>query len=260
MHAVKHKANSAQVRRLLTGGLLVAGMTVATSTAMAWSWGWGNGTKGSGNIVTSTRAVAGFQGVELEVPADVKLVQGSTESVVLETDDNIAPLIETVVEQGQLVVRMAKRSDNVQTKTLRMTITAPSFTALSIAGSGTVRADALQTPKLKTSISGSGDVRLQNLTVGELTLAISGSGDFEALGHADAMKASVAGSGDVRTKGLETKQVKVSIAGSGNVTTWATEALHVSIAGSGDVQYYGDPSVKKSIAGSGSVRRLDSKP
>lgn len=255
-----HTAFRSHSAARLVAGAILSAMTLASPAAHAWSWGWGNGTKGSGNVITSTRTLTGFQGVELEVPADVKLVQGSTESVVLETDDNIAPLIETVVEQGQLLVRMAKRGDNIQTKTLRITITAPSFTALSVSGSGTVRADALQTPKLKTSISGSGDMRLQKLAVGELTVAISGSGDFEANGYADAIKVSIAGSGDVRTKGLEAKQVKVNIAGSGNATVWATESLHVSVAGSGDVQYYGDPAVKKSIAGSGSVRRLDSKP
>jgi hypothetical protein len=239
--------------------LTILGFIMLASPAVH-AWGWGGTTKGSGNVVTTTRTLTGYQGVELAIPADVTLIQGQTESVVLETDDNIAPLIETTVERGQLRIRLAKRGDSVQTKTLRMTVTAPNFNELAVSGSGNLRGEGLKAEKLKTSIAGSGDIQLDKLNVDELSIAIAGSGNFVASGRADSMKASIAGSGDVRTRTLETKAVKLSIAGSGNAAVWATEILKISIAGSGDVQYFGDATVSQSIAGVGAVRRMGSKP
>lgn len=258
MLAAKSNTSIRLLRRAMVGGALLTGLALASASAHAW--GWGSTIKGSGNVVTSTRSLSGFQGVELNLPAEVKLVQGPVESVLLETDDNIAPLVETVVERGQLLIRPAKRGENIQTKTLRLTVTAPGFTKLSVAGSGTIKAETLQTTRLQASISGSGDIQILKLDAGELAISIAGSGDFEAKGHADQVEASIAGSGDVRTANLQSKRVKVNIAGSGDAAVWATEALHISVAGSGDVKYYGDATVSKSIAGSGSVRRLGDKP
>lgn len=253
-----HNAFRSQKVGAWVAAAFLSALTLATPAVHAW--GWGSTTKGSGNVITTNRALTGYQGVELEIPADVTLVQGPTASVVLETDDNIAPLIETTVEGGRLRIHLAKRGDSVQTKTLRMTVTAPQFTELSVSGSGKLRGEGLQADKLKTSIAGSGDVQLEKLKATELSIAVSGSGNFDASGRADSVKVSIAGSGDVRAKALEAKEVKVSIAGSGNAAVWATDTLKISIAGSGDVQYFGDAAVKQSIAGAGVVRRLGSKP
>lgn len=237
-----------------------AAALLTTRPALAWNWGLGNSIAGSGTIISSTRAVTGFSGLDLSVPADVTLVQGDLEGVVMETDDNIAPLIETVVEKGVLVIRLRDRNTSIQTKKLRITVNARSLEKLEISGSGNVRSNKLQSQQLTCSIAGSGDVRLAALEAGTLRLSIAGSGNFEAGGKADAVDITIAGSGDVKTSKLFASNVKINIAGSGNAEVAATDRLKVSIAGSGDVVFYGDPVVSKSIAGSGSVKRLGSTP
>jgi hypothetical protein len=243
-------------RRALFASAAAAAIALSASTAHAWSWGPANQTKGSGNIVSSVRSVSGFTGIELELPAMVTLIQGATESVTLETDDNIAPLVETVVSRGQLVIRLLNRRDGIHTRNLRVTVTAPTFSKLSIGGAGTIKATSLQAASLTASVSGSGDIYIDNLDAGRLNISVAGSGDFKAAGRADNLDINIAGSGDVHTSKLLSKRVDVSIAGSGDAVVSAKESLSVSVAGSGDVQYYGDPTVSKSIAGSGSVRRI----
>jgi hypothetical protein len=247
-----------RTRRTLLATALTATLALGAGAAQAWGWGNGNQTKGSGNIVSVSRTVSGIKGVDLEVPAEVTLIQGTTESVLLETDDNIAPLVETVVERGQLAIRLVNRRDGIQTKNLRITVTAPTFGKLSIGGSGSIKAQALQLASLVSSISGSGDIQINNLNVGQLDISVAGSGDFQASGQADSVEVNIAGSGDVRLPKLSSKRVAISIAGSGDAVVWARESLSVSVAGSGDVQYYGDPTLSKSMAGSGSVRRIGS--
>lgn len=264
MHAAKSNARPGvtPTRRLAlaSGFLLCAALAGVSKPAHAWDWGWGPKVTGSGHVTTTSRAVSGFTGIDLGIPADVKIIQGSTEGLTLETDDNISPLIETVVEKGNLVIRFQKKTGSVSTKVLRMTVNMRTIDQLDVSGSGNISADKLQATQLKCSIAGSGDVRIGDLEASTLRVSIAGSGDFLASGKTDALEGSIAGSGDINTQSLSANAVKLNIAGSGDAAVWAKKTLKVSIAGSGDVSYFGDAEVNKSIAGSGSIRHLGSGP
>ena len=245
---------------LLVVSALGLGLGLTTTSAAAWDWSWGAKVSGSGAIKTEARSVSGFTGISLNIPAKVDIVQGGSESVSIETDDNILPLIETVVEGDKLKIRFKDRNMSVSTKTLKMTINVKSLDSIAVAGSGDVHAAKLQVATLKTSIAGAGDVRIAALDADTLTMSIAGSGNFSAGGKANTVEAKIAGSGDVKIEKLAANNVKLSIAGSGDAKVWAKDTLKISVAGSGDVAYYGDAKVSQSVAGSGNVKRLGSAP
>ncbi len=251
-------------RRLLTvlaAPLFFAFIVAALpATASDWNWGFGKSISGSGNLKSETRNISGFTGISLSLPAYVEVRQGNTESITIETDDNLLPLIETVVEDGKLKIRALERNANLKTKNMKITVNAKTIDSLSVAGSGDIRSDALKVGNLKVSIAGSGDIHLKSLDSDALKVSISGSGDFSAGGKSNSVEASIAGSGDVKAEKLLANTVKVSIAGSGSASFWAKATLKSSIAGSGDVTYYGDAQVNSSVAGSGSVKRLGAAP
>jgi hypothetical protein len=234
----------------------------ATTTANAWDWGsgWGKTVSGSGNVKTENRNVANFTGIALSLGATVEVRQGNTESLTIEGDDNILPLIETVVEGASLKIRPLEKNTSFRTKNLKIIVNAKTIESLAIGGSGDIRANTLKTEKLKVSIGGAGEVRITTLDTDTLSADIAGSGDMSVGGRANTLTSSIAGSGDIKAGKLEAKTVKLSIAGSGAAAVWATEALKVSIAGSGDVKYYGDAKVSKSVAGSGSIVRVGAGP
>ena len=264
MHAanapLRQRATPTRRMALASGFLLCAALAGVSQPVRAWDWGWGPKVTGSGRITTTARAVSGFTGIELAIPADLKVVQGSTEGLTLETDDNIAPLIETVVEKGQLRIRLQKKTGSITTKVLRMTVQVRTLQQLDVSGSGTISADKLQAPQLVCSIAGSGDMRIGQLETSTLRVSIAGSGDFVASGKTDALDGSIAGSGDLNTQSLLATTVKLNIAGSGNASVWAAKMLKVRIAGSGDVSYFGNAEVNQSVAGSGTIRHLGGGP
>jgi Putative auto-transporter adhesin, head GIN domain len=249
---------------------LITFFTILTSTllwtsgpAAAWEWGSGWGGKtvtGSGNIKSEVRNVTGFTGISVSVPGVVEVRQTGTEGITLETDDNLLPLIETVVERGVLKIRPIEKNTNLRTKNMKLVVNAKTVESLSVAGSGDLRAEQLKSEKLKTSVAGSGDVSIKSLDAGDLTVSIAGSGNIVIGGRANMLDGSIAGSGDLKAGKLETNAAKLSIAGSGSAFLWAKDTLKVSIAGSGDVKYYGDAKVTKSVAGSGSIVRVGAGP
>lgn len=249
-------------RRLALASLLVATGLAASGLAQAWSWNFGSGERvaGSGETATETRSPGSFDGISLSGNFRVLVRQGGAETVEIKADKNHLPLIETrIVEtsKGRTLEIGTKRGYWLQAASMPvLSIEVKSLRALSLAGAGDVKLEALKSPQLDASVAGSGDLSLNELQVERLGLRVSGSGDVQATGRAENLSISIAGSGDVKAAGLQAEEVKVSIAGSGDAQVHALKRLKVSVAGSGDVRYRGEPHVESSIAGSGSVKQL----
>ena len=214
---------------------------------------------GSGKSATETRSLPEFQAISLIGSMDLVVRQGDTQSVQVQADDNLLPLLETVVETGRdgpaLRVRWKKGQSFYTRSKVLVTVVVPKLTALAASGSGEMRVEAFNTPVFKLAISGSGDVKFAGLNTADLGIQISGSGDVAGTGTAAKLKVSIAGSGDVRLGEMKSDDVTVAIAGSGDAVVQAQKTLEVSIAGSGDVIYTGDATVKSRVAGSGSVTK-----
>ena len=238
----------------------VAACAGAPLGAHAWPFGGGR-TEGNGDIVRQARQARGFSGVALGLPAKLELRIGNDEGVTIETDGNLQPLIETVVEDGVLRIRPTSSHRNLRTDHLHIVVHARRIERLSLGGSGSITADALRGERLNVDIGGSGRIDLRSVDSDDLAVKIGGSGDLRiGGGSARKVTVSVKGSGSVDLGQVEAGEAKVRVAGSGDVTLWAKDALGVSIAGSGDVGYYGDPAVTRSVAGSGKTRRLGGAP
>lgn len=220
----------------------------------------GQNVAGSGRPASESRPVAPFDAISASLPGEIVLRQGPAAPVVVEADDNLLPLVETVVEGGTLRIRLRPEWRVTSRAPLRVVVTAPALRSVNLTGAVDVQADRLSVPELDVTVAGSGDVRIGQVETGTLRLTVAGSGDFRAAGRAGEFTARVAGSGDIDAEALETKRTNVAIAGSGDARVWATESLSARIAGSGDVSYRGNPAVTRSVAGSGSVRPAGSGP
>ena len=237
-------------RRAAAVALAAGAVMLASGAAAAWSSVRGNGVRRS-----EARTVSGFTGIAMSVPGQLELRLGPTESLTIEADDNLLPLIETTVSHGTLQIR-PKRDQDIDPTVLRIVVQARQVELLSLAGSGSISADALKGAALKLDVGGSGSIVLQRADIEELSVSMAGSGNANLAGRARTLKVSVAGSGNVSAAALPADEARVSIAGSGLATVSARSSLRASIAGSGSVRYQGDPKVERSIAGSGDIQRI----
>lgn len=216
-------------------------------------------TTGSGRAASEMRSVAEFQAIALHGEMDLVVRQGTPQSVQLQADDNLLPLLETAVEStsngATLQLRWAKGQSISSRTKVRVTVVVPKLSALSAAGSGDMLVESFTTPALKVSLSGSGDARLPGLATDDLGIRLAGSGNVSGSGKAARVNVSIAGSGDVRLSELLADDVAINIAGSGDAAVNAQKTLDVRVAGSGDVSYSGNPTVKSKMAGSGSISR-----
>jgi hypothetical protein len=191
------------------------------------------GVRGSGNVITESRDVNGFSEIAVFGSGTVRVDVNGTESLTVEAEDNIMPLLKTEVRNGRL--ELSIESNVSPTTDVTYTVTAVALDGVTIAGSGDVTATGIAADLFDVEISGSGRVEPTG-TAATLIVEISGSGRYLGEG----LKASV---GTVR------------VSGSGEAVVNVTDDLDVDVSGSGGVQYIGEPTVTESISGSGDVTR-----
>lgn len=194
------------------------------------------GVEGSGNVITESREVSGFNEIVLGGTGRVVVEVTGSESLTIEAEDNIMPLLETKVRDGRL--RLETNRSISPTVEIVYTITAANLEGLVISGSGIVEADAIDGTDFRVDISGSGDVDAEGTLGGLLSISISGSGEFDG-------------------ESLTAPEGTVDVSGSGNAVVNVTDDLEVSVSGSGDVEYLGAPSVDSDVSGSGAVTQRD---
>jgi predicted small secreted protein len=217
-----------------------------------------NVVRGSGDMVTETRDVSGFDSVDLSGSGDVIITQGEGESLTIETDDNVMEHITSEVRGGTLHLG-TKELISVSPTRLVFTLGVDDLNAADVSGSGSIEADSIETDSLEIDVSGSGDVKVDSLTAGDLGVRISGSGDVQLAGEVSEQDIDISGSGNYRAGDLLTETTVISISGSGEATLWTTESLDADVSGSASINYYGNPTVTSSSSGSSDINGLGEK-
>jgi hypothetical protein len=202
---------------------LLAGVVLLTSCA----------TTGSGTVKSESRAVRGYTAVALSGSGDLTIEQTGDESLTIEAEDNILPLLTSDVSGGRLLLGVKDNTSVVTTKPINYRLTVKKLSGVSVAGSGNVVADEITASTLSVTISGSGTI-----TIG---------------GAAETQEIDISGSGAYRAGDLAGKTVRADISGSGDVVVRVSEALDVTISGSGTLTYSGSPTVTQDISGSGEL-------
>jgi hypothetical protein len=215
----------------------------------------------SGVIITETREVSGFDSVDFNSIGEVTLVQGETESLVIEADDNLMPYVDVKVSGSKLTIGMKDEtglnfSFGGTEPTLHFTLTVKDLSSLEVSGLATVNCDSLSATDFVLGISGGGDININSLAADTLEVNLSGLGDITLAGQATDLQVNISGAGNYNGGDLESATVSVNVSGLGDTTVWVTGSLDVTISGAGNVDYYGSPSVMQNVSGLGDLNSL----
>jgi hypothetical protein len=221
----------------------------------------GPGERGSGNVVSETRDVSGFDAIDVEYPAEVFVRQGNSESLEIEAEDNLLPNLKTQVRNGRLEIFYRREGGKHvnPTKTVRITIMVKDLNDVNFSSAGEITIEKLKTDNLDASLSGAGNLNLEDVQLEGLEVSLSGAGSLSASGTADNLDASISGFGDFKGADLHSQDAHVSISGAGSATVWVDNNLDAQISGAGSISYYGDASVSRQISGVGGVTHAGDK-
>lgn len=214
--------------------------------------------QGSGNVITDNREVSNFDRVVLSGIGDVTLMQGDRESLQIEAEDNIIPLIKTEVQNDTLNISFDRKTV-IPTKPIKFNLTMRNIHGLETNGAVNLKSDTLNTDQLELRISGTGNIDLNKLTANSMAINVSGAGNLATSGQVDSQKINMSGAGNYNGQDLQSKTADINISGLGRVVVWVTETLDVTISGTGGVDYYGSPQVTQQISGLGNLKHMGNK-
>ncbi len=211
--------------------------------------------RGSGNLITQTRQVSGFDSISVDYPARVLVSQGSTESLKIEAEDNVLPGLKTEVKNHDLrIYYQVESGKHVNaTKMPTITIVVKDLSAIDFSSAGDLTVDSLKSDALRLSLSGAGNIKLNDITTKALNVNLSGAGSMSATGTADTFSLNISGFGDFKGKELASKTATINLSGAGSAVVRVDDKLKAQISGAGSVSYYGSPDVTKQVSGVGSI-------
>lgn len=214
-----------------------------------------NSVNGQGPVKTELRAISSFKSITMNIAGDVEFSVSDQYSVEVQAQENLLPILKTVVEGENLRISFEQ---NVRSEeNILIKISAPTIEAFDLAGSGNIRVlTPLKNEKLKLDITGSGNIFVTQADVADLYCSVTGSGVVELGGKAQKVTAAVGGSGAINARNLNAEIMEADISGSGDVECTVAQTLKANVSGSGNVRYGGSPQVDSRVSGSGAIEKF----
>ena len=176
-------------------------------------------TTGSGTMKLEKRNVPAFVAVDISGAYEVEVVVQKEQSLEIEGDDNLLPLIKTEVNNGVLEIKNDKSFSTKSKLRVRISV-------LDLDG---------------VSTSGASDIVVSGVKSDEFNVKASGAGSLKLSGEVKSLKLDTSGACEVDAKDMRAQIVSVDSSGASNLDVYATEELLVDSSGAGNINYYGNP-------------------
>jgi hypothetical protein len=188
--------------------------------------------RGNGSIKTEPRDIPAFEAITCDGSYEVQIDCQAKQSLTIEADENLLPLIKTEVHNKTL--RIYTKGFLLPSNRIRIAVSIPNITGF--------------------TTNGSTDGDINNINNNDLDISINGSGKLRLNGKSGSVDFHTSGSSKIDAISLISENSHIQINGSGNIQVYATNSIDVQINGSGTVKYKGDAkNVNQQINGSGRI-------
>ncbi|NIS80634.1 MAG: hypothetical protein GTO14_10605 [Anaerolineales bacterium] len=214
---------------------------------------------GSGDIVSQSRPLSGFNRLEAGLVFDLAVRQGDEFSVVFVADDNWVDYLSARVDGTTLVFDYKDGyAYNVSNVTTRVEVTMPELAGLSLGESSRAYIEGFETTgTFEAELTGSS--RLDGNLAAETTrLAVFGSGSVQLSGSSETLELESCGNSLVDLRSFEVDHAILDLACSSSAVVLVTGRLNVEAAQHSQVFFRGNPASSAiNVYESASVDRLE---
>jgi hypothetical protein len=191
---------------------------------------------GSGKLQREKRDVGSFNSISTEGAFDIKIVCQKPQSLEIEGDDNVLPLITTEVSNNVLHIKSLRGYSVSEPITLKISV--PNLEGISASGADNIEVSGIKNEKFGIEASGAPTIR--------------------AAGETSGLNIDISGAGKIDTHKLRAARVVIDSKGVSRVDVYAAERLDVTVSGPSHVIYEGDAEVKQTVNGPGKVEKKES--
>lgn len=185
--------------------------------------------KGSGIASSEERETGYVSRIDVRGNYLIDVTCGKTNSLKIDAEDNILPLLETKVDNEKLTIKSTQPITAL--REIKISITTHTLEQIVSKGKSDINVKGLKSDKLDVSLDGEGIITLEG-NVGDFNLSLDGDSQ-------------------VMAKDLMAKKTKVSLYGDGKAEIFTSKYLDASVKGQGVIDYYGNPEEIRIIASKG---------
>ncbi|MCY7291783.1 MAG: DUF2807 domain-containing protein [Ferruginibacter sp.] len=215
-----------------------------------------NTKRGSGVIIKEPRTVKTFDAVAASgsIKADVKT--GAIASVIIETDDNIMPFVESNVSNGILKIKL--RDINIlRNSTVYVHIINPEFKSVTTSASPQITSDEVivtsEKMVLKASSGSSINVKIDAPAVSG---DASSGAEISVQGKTRDVNSNSSSGATINFSNLQAETAKATVSSGASISLFASISILANATSGGEINYKGGAtSVKKNVSSGGSVNQ-----
>jgi hypothetical protein len=232
--------------------LLVFSLLLLAAASLMGSCTEMYGIKGDGNVVKEDRDVSGFASIEVSGAFNVLLYQGDTESLTVEADENLVPLIITRVRGNRLEIYTEEKIR--EATEMNIFLTFKQLEMIDLSGAVSLKGEEiLEFDELDIDGSGATEVWLK-MNAQELETDFSGASDVHLVGSANKARFDVSGASEIRAYDFVIAHCEIEVSGAAEADIHVTGNLDVEVSGAATLRYKGSPQVRSDISGAGSLK------
>ncbi len=218
-------------------------------------------TPGSGVSKEETRAVDAFHALDVgnALQVLVLVTPGAKPSLKISGDDNLVPLIESVVRDGTLILRLKDNSSISPKLPLLAEVTAGSLDGVEASGAASVKVKgAIKIDRFTANVSGAADVSVEGLESSKAVASAAGASRLVLSGSAASLKVEASGASQVKAQALQVEDADVSISGASGVVLHANKSVEGDVSGASRLDIRGSPA-KKDLSTTGASQVVENK-
>jgi len=216
------------------------------------------GISGSGNIISEERKVEGFSGILVSAGINLFISQGSIESLKIEAEDNIIPLLITEVKNGKLEIHYKHLglSSLRLIKPVNVYATVKELNDLGVSSGATVKSEEINTDSIKINLSSgaSGELSIQTSSI---DVNLSSGTNMRISGKTDIQKINLSSGSSYDALDFVSKSAAIDASSGSSAKINVSDGLDVNISSGGLVQYKGTPKISSDISSGATLKNIN---
>ncbi|MBK7157367.1 MAG: DUF2807 domain-containing protein [Ignavibacteria bacterium] len=212
--------------------------------------------KGNGDVTKETRSVASFDIIENDGVVNITLIQADIESVIVEADRNLLPVIITKVKDNTLFISTKEGAEIEKSTKLNVYVSFRDLKKLELNSVGNLSSqNQLKLNNLEIENNSVGNIDL-NLDCNKLNIESNSVGNTVLTGKVNDFKIELNSVGNLKAFDLVAQTLNIESNAVGNAEVNSQKEISISQNGMGNITYKGDAIVKKlDRSGLGNVRK-----
>lgn len=212
--------------------------------------------RGNGTIQIEEIEINDFDRISIGGNYNVTLIQSEETKVVIETDENLLPYINTELFDNTLNINNVHKLKG--SKGIQIDIYYKTLNKIYSTGASSLDNDGvINTDELMINLSGAGAIDLEIETT-SVKVNLTGAGVINLSGTTDFQETHISGAGGLSAEELISKECSVNLSGLGGAEVYVEDKLEATITGIGGIIYAGNPDViERQVTGFGKIKRAE---